>query len=513
MSESSRPLLELDGLTKYFPVRRGLFGRTVAQVRAVEKVSLAIAPGETLGLVGESGCGKSTVGRLAVQLLAPTAGSVRLRGRDVATLSAAELRAVRRELQIIFQDPYSSLNPRMRVVDIVGEGLRLHGVTGAAELEERVGELLDRVGVRRSWMYRFPHEFSGGQRQRIGIARALALEPRLIVCDEAVSALDVSIQAQILNLLGDLQRELGLAYLFISHDLGVVRHISDRVAVMYLGEIVEVAPVDALFDTPLHPYTRALLAAIPEPNPELHKPLVALSGDVPSPMSPPSGCRFHTRCPVVMDVCRRVAPEALLLPPGRLVRCHAVSEARAEAHDTDQSALSRAMVVRYPAEARASSEPSEQALHGLWQRQGRRAPRLERASATRLWLGALLLFAAAVALLFQSIWSGVLLAVGVVLQPLDPTRRRRLGVVLVGALLSSVPLRGALQRRQTLQDIAFLKGEIAAFERNVGRRPARLSELGFRLYQRFGDGRARDPHGRAYLYQSASNAVEAPGDR
>lgn len=302
-------LLAVRGLKKYFPVKKGVLRRTVAHVKAVDDVTFDLAPGETLGLVGESGCGKTTVGRSILRLLEPTDGEVAFDGRPVTGASSGELRALRRNMQIIFQDPYASLNPRMSVMDIVGEGLRVHKmVKSSSELEDRVRDLLTRVRLDPTYVNRYPHEFSGGQRQRIGIARALALSPKFIVCDEAVSALDVSIQAQIVNLLMDLRDEFGLAYLFVAHDLSVVRHISRRVAVMYLGKIVEVGQTEELFARPMHPYTRALLSAVPVARPTRKRDRVVLTGDVPSPINPPSGCPFHTRCPAVMDVCKHEFP-------------------------------------------------------------------------------------------------------------------------------------------------------------------------------------------------------------
>jgi oligopeptide transport system ATP-binding protein len=319
MTESA--LLRVDHLTKHFPVTRGLLGRTVGAVRAVDDVSFAIGSSETLGLVGESGSGKTTVGRSILRLIEPTSGSVVFDGTDVLAAEPAELRRLRRSMQVIFQDPYSSLNPRLRVVDLVGEALEVHGLTRGAETEKRVSELLRRVGLSPSSLNRYPHEFSGGQRQRIGVARAIALEPKLIICDEPVSALDVSIQAQVVNLLQDLGRELGLSYLFIAHDLSVVRHLSHRVAVMYLGELVELAPVKRLFAAPAHPYTRALLSAIPVPDPKRERRHLALAGDIPSPLNPPSGCRFHTRCPAVMERCKHESPPGFEPEPGHSVRC------------------------------------------------------------------------------------------------------------------------------------------------------------------------------------------------
>jgi oligopeptide/dipeptide ABC transporter ATP-binding protein len=316
------PLVEVRDLRKFYPVRGGLFARGRAQVRAVDGVSLAIAAGETLGLVGESGCGKSTLGRAMLRLVEPTSGDVRFAGRSLLALGARELRALRREMQIVFQDPYGSLNPRMRVASIVGEGLAIHRLGTRAERRKRVAELLELVGLPVEAAGRYPHEFSGGQRQRIGIARALAVGPRFVVADEAVSALDVSIQAQILNLLQDLRERLGLTMLFIAHDLRVIEHLSDRVAVMYLGKIVELASRDEIYRNPRHPYTRALLSAVPVPDPRQRNERMLLGGDVPSPVRPPSGCAFHPRCPHAEEVCRTVAPPLETGRGGHAVACH-----------------------------------------------------------------------------------------------------------------------------------------------------------------------------------------------
>ena len=323
---ASAPLIEAQGLTKHFPIARGiLFSRQVGAVRAVDGVDFAIPRGKTLGLVGESGCGKSTTGRMLIRLIEPTRGTIRFEGEAIEGLGAERMRAVRREMQIIFQDPFGSLNPRMTVKDIIAEPLVVHRWRTRADQMRRVRELLEVVGLASYHAERFPHEFSGGQRQRIGIARALALHPKFIVCDEPVSALDVSIQAQIINLMQDLQAELELTYLFISHDLGVVKHIADRVAVMYLGQIVEIADKQRLYANPRHPYTQGLMASIPVPRPGRRRARQVVRGDVPSPSDPPSGCRFHTRCPHVMDVCRRLEPKLLSAGPGQAAACHLVN--------------------------------------------------------------------------------------------------------------------------------------------------------------------------------------------
>ncbi len=331
------PLLSVSGLVKHFPVRKGLLQRAVGQVHAVDGISFDIAEGETLGLVGESGCGKSTAGKTILKLIEPTAGEIRINGERIDALSRHEMRPYRRQLQVVFQDPYSSLNPRLRIRDIIGEPLVNYGVSGGRELEDRVAELALKVGLRAEALDRFPHEFSGGQRQRIGIARALALHPSLIICDEPVSALDVSVQAQVINLLGDLQREFGLSYLFVAHDLAVVEHISNRIAVMYLGKIVEIADKTALFTRPQHPYTEALLSAVPVPDPDAARKRIILKGDVPSPINPPAGCRFHTRCPYAFERCSTEEPAMREVLPGHHVACHL--------RETQPAALAQAAAV------------------------------------------------------------------------------------------------------------------------------------------------------------------------
>ena len=316
------PLVECRNLVKHYPLTGGVLLREVAKVHAVDGVNLAIKPGETLGLVGESGCGKSTLGRAILRLEEPTSGQILFEGEDILGYDPERMRQMREEMQIIFQDPFSSLNPRKSVAHIVGEPLLVHGVKSRAERDSRVEQLLEVVGLRREHMRRYPHQFSGGQRQRIGVARALALNPKLIICDEAVSALDVSIQAQVINLLQDLQDEFNLTYLFISHDLSVVEHISDRVAVMYLGKVVELAGKEGLYANPLHPYTQALLDAAPIPDPHREMKHTILKGDVPSPINPPSGCRFHTRCPYAEQICVDHEPELKEMSQGHTVACH-----------------------------------------------------------------------------------------------------------------------------------------------------------------------------------------------
>jgi oligopeptide transport system ATP-binding protein len=348
------PLIEVRHVKKYFPIRKGLLQREVARVHAVDDVSLAVREGETVGLVGESGCGKSTLGRTIVRLLDPTDGEIIFEGRPIEHLGPRKLRPLRRRMQMVFQDPYASLNPRKRVGSIIGDPLKIHGLGDKKERKAQVEELLETVGLSPEHYNRFPHEFSGGQRQRIGIARALALRPKLVVADEPVSALDVSIQSQMLNLLEDLQNEFQLTYLFIAHDLGVVRHVSDRIAVMYLGKIVELSPAEELYQRPIMPYTEALLSAVPIPDPDLaaKRERIVLVGDVPSPINPPSGCRFHPRCRYATQVCREVEPPLVDYGGGHLAACHhplnvdaaalaAVRAAPASPVEADESALPR----------------------------------------------------------------------------------------------------------------------------------------------------------------------------
>ena len=325
-TNSKDDLVQVKELVKYFPIKGGLLQRTVAHVKAVDNVSFNVKAGETLGLVGESGCGKTTVGRTILRLTPATSGSMTFQGRDVFKLGGSEMKALRKDMQIIFQDPYSSLDPRMPVGESIGEGLLVHGMGNSKERNAAVIEMLKKVGLEDYHARRYPHEFSGGQRQRIGIARALALRPKFIVCDEPVSALDVSIQSQVLNILKDLQQEFGLTYLFIAHNLAVVEHISDRVGVMYLGKMVEMTDRETLFRDPLHPYTKALLSAIPTHDPTVKKERIILQGEIPSPVNPPKGCRFHPRCPVAIDKCKEIEPLFEEIKPGHVVACHVAKD-------------------------------------------------------------------------------------------------------------------------------------------------------------------------------------------
>jgi oligopeptide transport system ATP-binding protein len=370
LSSNGTPLLEVESVKKYFPIKKGIISREVARVHAVDDVTFSVREGETLGLVGESGCGKSTLGRTVVRLLDPTEGLIRFQGHDISNLGRRKLRPLRREMQMVFQDPYASLNPRKRVGSIIATPLEIHGIGDRRERKKRVQELLQVVGLSPEHYNRFPHEFSGGQRQRIGVARALALRPKLIIADEPVSALDVSIQSQMLNLLDDLQTDFNLTYVFIAHDLGVVRHVSDRIAVMYLGKLVELSPAQELYERPIMPYTEALLSAVPIPDPDLSdaRERIVLQGDVPSPINPPSGCRFHPRCRYMTDICREVEPPLVNYGNNHYAACH-------HPLNVDAQTLERATVsARHtPDAADESAKPTEPSgeSHPVPQKEGR----------------------------------------------------------------------------------------------------------------------------------------------
>ena len=514
---SSEPLLSVKGLTKHFPVTRGVLGRRVGAVRAVDGISFDLWPKETLGLVGESGSGKTTAGRAILRLIEPTAGEVRFRGRDLGRLSAAELREQRREMQIIFQDPYSSLNPRLRVRDIIGEALAVHGMAKGGALEQPVRELLEKVGVSAAFAGRYPHEFSGGQRQRIGIARAIALNPRFIVCDEAVSALDVSIRAQVINLLIALREELSLSYLFISHDLSVVRHISNRIAVMYLGQIVELADADQLFQRPAHPYTRSLLSAIPLPDPRHRRARVVLVGDVPTPLNPPGGCRFHTRCPAVFERCPREEPELIVLGGSHTAKCHHAdglegNEAWFEQLDrriTQQEELNRAKSDSRAPAARSLRQPSHErrALEGSGRRTGMSSHE-KSVTGQHVARACLLLGLAAVIVGFWLLGTALTLGayVAVIRKGLARTLPTDIGlcVALLLAVLISDAVEGQDAHSRARRELRALAEHVSAYRVTAEAYPESLVDLGWRLYEIFPNGTPIDPWGRPYSYQPPS---------
>jgi oligopeptide/dipeptide ABC transporter ATP-binding protein len=562
MSSRETDLLSVEGLSKSFPVVRGVLGKTVGELRAVDDVSFRLRRGETLGLVGESGCGKTTAGRSILRLIEPSAGRVVFDGTDVTALSSSELRPYRRRMQIVFQDPFGSLNPRMRVVDIIGEGIERHGLASGAAVEVEVRALLARVGLPGGLLNRFPYEFSGGQRQRIGIARAIAVQPELVVCDEAVSALDVSVQAQVLNLLIDLRRQLSLAYLFIAHDLSVVRHISDHVAVMYLGRIVELGPCAELFDEPAHPYTRALLSAIPERHPRARRRRVVLAGDVPSPLAPPPGCHFHPRCPAALDRCSEAPPPVVSLAGARrTVRCvHAEGlEAEPDWYALLEQRLQRAEATRAPSPAgprplpparptafvreaaipvaapTLGSEPNAAAPATAVAADGvptalvltadavaadELGPPRDEARERAMWVPgafALLLVGAGAGLTCWGRYGGGLVLIaagGLGLQALEPRwlgayLARRLGRALALAwfacALSSLAIAPLRRSAQARADLARLRGEIDAYARNVGHLPPGLGELRFRTLERFGMTLPKDPWGQPYRYERGAD--------
>lgn len=492
------PLLRVESLSKHFPVTKGVFGRVHGHVRAVDDVSFEIEHGETLGLVGESGCGKSTVGRALLRLHPPTSGRVWFGGRNLAELTAAELQSVRRDMQIVFQDPYSSLNPRMRVFDIVGEALAVHGVARGEEQRRRVFELLDKVGVSARWADRYAHEFSGGQRQRIGIARAIALNPKLLVCDEAVSALDVSIQAQVINLLIRLREQLGLSYLFISHDLSVVRHISHRVMVMYLGQVVELGPTAELFEKAAHPYTRALLSAVPVADPRHVPDRVVLGGDVPSPLNPPSGCRFHTRCPAAFDRCGKEAPQLYTLGTRRTVRCF-LAEGLAQDGDWYAELSSRLDAAERTRQERAGLTQVREgapvgADHGdLESAPNHAAPANGRANGAD-WIDDAVL---PVESLFPPVNRASLNE-----PPLSPLRRAFLACLLATVALGAFAAsRGAARQAQARREAAALAAEVSGQLEGKGQLPKSLGALGYRMGFALGRRDPTDPWGNAYQYR------------
>jgi oligopeptide/dipeptide ABC transporter ATP-binding protein len=528
VSPQARELLSVEGLSKFFPLVRGVFGRALGELRAVDDVSFRLRRGETLGIVGESGCGKTTTGRSVLRLIEPSAGRIVFDGTDVTALSQRALRPYRRRMQIVFQDPFGSLNPRLRVIDIIGEGIERHGLGSGAAVEREVRALLARVGLPGNWLSRYPHELSGGQRQRVGIARAIAVQPELIVCDEAVSALDVSIRAQVVNLLVDLRREMSLAYLFIAHDLSVVRHIADQVAVMYLGRIVEHAPCAELFERPAHPYTRALLSAVPQPNPRARRSRVVLLGDAPTALAPPSGCHFHPRCPAAIERCSQQPPPVVTLAGGRTLRCvHAegleadpdwypVLEARLREAEAARAASRATRVLPLAAAVPAAPPVVPAAVSST-------APEAASAPARPTFpidvqgsLALLLVLLGALLTGWGSRWVGLVAfaAGGFSLAVLSPRWLRgpfaeRLGrtlalswllCLLVSLLVT--PLRRTVQARE---DLDWLRREIEDYASNVGRPPRTLGELRFRTIERFGTAAPRDPWGRSYRYREPAD--------
>ena len=503
---SGEPLLRVEGLTKHYGVSKGLLRRPAEPVRAVDGVSFEIGRGETLGLVGESGCGKTTVGRAVLRLVEPTAGRVVFDGVDVTALAPEPLRALRRDVQMVFQDPFGSLNPRMTALEIVGESLAVHGIARGAEVERRVVAVLERVGIPRAWIRRYPHEFSGGQRQRIGIARAIAMAPRLVVCDEPISALDVSVQAQVIRLLIALRRELGLAYLFIAHDLAVVRHIADRIAVMYLGQIVETAASQRLFRAPAHPYTRALLSAVPVPDPRRRPERIVLEGDVPSPRQPPAGCRFHTRCPAAVERCRSQEPRGVALAAGHVVHClHADDlEPGVDGYPRMRERVESATAANRARRVAPAEPVAARPARAIAPARGQPAVRSDLRAALAFGLvagGAVLaLLGAAVAGVAAAGLGLAILLRGVA----GPRRAWAVGLALglVLCVLAGRAFEATATRRRAEAQREAVAAEIDRFAQVTGRYPLALDELGWRLVPVFGEANAVDPWGRAWRYRA-----------